>query len=105
MIAKTPETPYYAVVFTSLGKDIGEDYQNMASEMEKLANVQEGFLGIETAREAIGITVSYWKSLESIKRWKANVDHKIAQDKGRKLWYKSFAVRICKVERDYFFNI
>lgn len=105
MIAQTTETPYYAVVFTSLGKNIGEDYHDMALQMERLANLQDGFLGIESARDGIGITVSYWKSLDSIKKWKANVDHKVAQKKGKELWYKEFAVRICKVERDYFFNI
>lgn len=69
--------------------------------MIELARLQPGFLGIESAREEIGITVSYWDSLEAIKKWKANSEHIIAQKTGRQLWYDCFKVRISKVEREY----
>ena len=62
---------------------------------------QPGFLGVEAAREELGITVSYWSSLEAIKNWKANDEHLQAQKNGRESWYSDFTVRICKVERDY----
>jgi heme-degrading monooxygenase HmoA len=42
----------------------------MADEMVKLASVQPGFLGVESAREGVGITLSYWDSLEAIQKWK-----------------------------------
>ena len=105
MIAKTPEPPYYAVIFSS--KRTNHDnfgYSEMSIKMVELALVQEGFLGVESAREEIGITVSYWKDLESIKIWKNNMEHLIAQKKGRSTWYKYFKVRITKVERDYEFD-
>ena len=60
------KTPYYAVIFTSTRTEIEEEYSEMASKMEDLARQQEGFLGVESARSDIGITVSYWKNLESI---------------------------------------
>jgi len=69
--------------------------------MLDLAEQQDGFLGVESAREDVGITVSYWRDLASIKSWKENTDHSIAREKGRKEWYKSFKTRIAKVERDY----
>ena len=72
--------------------------------MEQLAREQEGFLGIESARENLGITVSYWKDLESIKKWKMNEEHLAAQNKGREIWYNNYKVRICLVERDYEFK-
>ena len=72
--------------------------------MVKLAEKQTGFLGVESAREEIGITVSYWIDLQSIKNWKANLEHSDARRKGRSIWYKEFDVRICKVERDYDFK-
>ena len=103
MIADTLETPYYAVIFTSLKSDTDEGYQAMAAEMEELAKQQDGYLGIESARSEIGITVSYWKSLEAIKNWKANTQHLNAQKQGREKWYAHYKVRICKVERDYEF--
>jgi heme-degrading monooxygenase HmoA len=105
MIAKTPPPPYYVVIFTSLRKEGDHGYTEMSERMFGLASIQEGFLGVESAREEIGITVSYWKDLESIKKWKFNPEHTIARNKGRSEWYKSFKVRIAKVEKDYSFEI
>ncbi|HAV53803.1 MAG TPA: antibiotic biosynthesis monooxygenase [Aequorivita sp.] len=96
--------PYYAVIFTSVQTENIEGYTDMADSMETLAKQQPGFLGIESARNDIGITVSYWQSLESIKKWKENLDHLTAQKKGREQWYSYYKVRVCKVERDYEFN-
>jgi len=62
-------------------------------------------LGVESARESVGITVSYWSDLESIKLWKQNTEHVMAQKQGREIWYKEFKTRICKVEKDYGFSI
>jgi heme-degrading monooxygenase HmoA len=98
------ENSYYAVIFTSRMKENNEGYPEMAQQMEALAMQQEGYLGIESARSDIGITVSYWKNPEAIARWKQNIDHLQAQAKGRKSWYESYHVRICKVEREYCFG-
>jgi heme-degrading monooxygenase HmoA len=84
MIANTPEAPYYAVIFTSTNTENVEDYSKMAERMVELASKQEGFLGIESARNQVGITISYWKNLESIKKWKENVEHSFAQVQGGK---------------------
>lgn len=103
IFAQTPQPPYYAVIFTSVKNTEDNGYYEMAEKMLTLAKQQEGFLGAESAREDIGITVSYWKNLESIKAWKNNSQHLEAQYKGRQQWYKAFKTRICKVERDYDF--
>ena len=104
MTAKTPTPPYYAVIFTSTRTSGDNGYAEMADKMLKLAARQDGFLGVESAREELGITVSYWKDLESITNWKENIEHAIARKKGKTDWYKSFKVRIAKVERDYRFE-
>jgi heme-degrading monooxygenase HmoA len=104
MIANTPQTPYFAVIFTSIRTEIDNGYGNMANKMVELAKQQEGFLGVESARNEIGITVSYWKDLESIKKWKDNTEHTIARNSGRQFWYKTFKTRIAKVESDYDFH-
>lgn len=101
IIAATPKPPYYAVIFTSLRTEGDNGYGDMAAVMVELAAQQPGYLGIESAREDLGITVSYWSDLESIKNWKANIEHQQAQKSGREKWYTSFKVRISKVERDY----
>lgn len=101
LIADTPKPPYYAVIFTSLKNADDNGYRQMAERMVELAEQQDGFLGIESVSEEVGITVSYWRDLESIKSWKNNTEHSYAQKKGYESWYLSFKVRISKVERDY----
>ncbi len=100
-IATTPEPPYYAVIFTSKLGDDDSGYAEMASEMVRLAEQQDGFLGIESAREEIGITVSYWRDLDSIERWRANARHQVAQTLGKNRWYEQYSLRVALVERAY----
>ena len=100
-LASTPKPPYYSVIFTSIRTEGDNGYGAMANRMVELAEQQPGYLGADSAREAVGITVSYWSDLESIKNWKANSEHIVAQKTGRKIWYESFNVRIAKVEREY----
>lgn len=94
---------YYAVIFTSTRTEVEDGYAEMAIKMVELAKAQPGYIGIESARSEIGITVSYWESLEAIQKWKANLDHLEAQEKGKTTWYKNYKVRIAKVEREYEF--
>ena len=105
-ISSTPTPPYYAVIFTSTRTGASEDYEITAERMLELGSKEEGFLGIESARDAEGngITVSYWRSLEDIKRWKSNAEHAEAQANGRRKWYSGYKTRIAKVERDYGFD-
>ncbi|MCF8253040.1 MAG: antibiotic biosynthesis monooxygenase [Bacteroidia bacterium] len=103
-IAATPEPPYYAVIFSSVRTKINDSYSETAQKMEELAKKQPGFLGIESARDGLGITVSYWRDLESIRNWKMQLDHEKAQEMGRDIWYQSYKTRIAKVERDYGFE-
>jgi heme-degrading monooxygenase HmoA len=100
-IAKTPAPPYYAVIFTSLRTDVDDGYGAMATRMLELATAQPGFLGVESARDGVGITVSYWSDLESIRLWKQNAEHLDAQRLGHQKWYSAFKTRVAKVERDY----
>ncbi|NWJ53206.1 MAG: antibiotic biosynthesis monooxygenase [Bacteroidetes bacterium] len=103
MIAKTPPPPYYAVIFSSIRTAGDNGYSEMAARMVELASLQDGFLGVESARNELGITVSYWTDLDAIRKWKENIEHTVAREKGRSDWYKSFKTRIAKVEKDYGF--
>lgn len=100
-LANTSLPPYYAVIFTSTRTEGDNGYSEMADRMEELASQQPGFLGVDSAREEVGITVSYWRDLESIKNWKENVEHQEARKQGREKWYDQFTVRIAKVEKEY----
>ena len=100
-IAETPAPPYYAVIFSSVqGNDL-DGYAETAARMLELAARQPGYLGVETAREQLGITVSYWSDLESIRAWKRAAEHLEAQRQGREKWYRAYKTRIALVERDY----
>ena len=95
--------PYYAVIFTSTQTNNIEGYSEMAIQMEALAKEQPGFINMESARDGLGITVSYWESLEAIKNWKQESEHVVEQIEGRENWYSWYHVRICIVEREYEF--
>ncbi|MGO9832813.1 MAG: antibiotic biosynthesis monooxygenase family protein [Polyangiaceae bacterium] len=101
------EPPYWAVIFTS--ERTTEDpvgYAQTSDEMVALASKQPGFLGVETARgdDGVGITVSYWESLDAIREWRQHADHKVAQRLGREKWYGAYRLRVARVERAYAFE-
>jgi heme-degrading monooxygenase HmoA len=102
-IAKTPAPPYYAVIFTSQRTEGDRGYGQMAERMVELASQQPGFLGVESVRstDGFGITVSYWSSEEAIVAWKAHMEHKPAQEAGKRVWYADYQLRVAKVEREY----
>ena len=104
MIVSHLQPPYYAVIFTTLVTDDLTDYEATAERIEELAKQQEGYLGIEFARDGLGITVSYWEDLDSISKWKNNLEHTEARNRGREQWYEQYQLRICKVEREYGFK-
>lgn len=99
--ARTPEPPYYAVIFTSTRTETTEGYDDASARMVELASQQPGFLGYESARDenGLGITISYWESEEAIANWRRDAEHRIAQSRGRSEWYSEFVTRVAKVER------
>ncbi len=99
-IANTPKPPYYAVIFTSLRTEIGNGYAEAAKRILEIARQQPGFLGYEAARQEMGISVSYWESLEAICAWKEHPEHRKVQTRESE-WYSESRIRVCRVERDY----
>ena len=105
MIARTPNPPYYAVIFSSLRTEGDQGYGQAAGRMLELAREQPGFLGVESAREdGLGITVSYWESEAAISAWKQHAEHQAVREQGRATWYSAFQTRVCKVELAYAFE-
>ncbi|QAY64222.1 antibiotic biosynthesis monooxygenase [Xylanimonas allomyrinae] len=100
-IASTPEPPYTAVIFTSLRTPGDQGYARMSARMEQLARRQPGFLGIDSAREGAGITVSYWSDDDAAAAWKQVHEHVVAQRRGRDVWYADYVVRVATVTRAY----
>lgn len=101
MIASTPPPPYTAVIFTSRRTDGDNGYSRMSERMLELAAQQPGFLGVESARDDLGITVSYWVDDAAAAAWKQVAEHLVAQERGRALWYADYYVRVATVTRAY----
>ncbi|WP_176083081.1 antibiotic biosynthesis monooxygenase [Martelella sp. HB161492] len=104
---KFPAPPYYIVAFSSQRLDADHlAYDAMSDAMVELAQVQPGFIGFDSARDAagFGITNSYWESEDAIRAWKRNVDHLAAQRLGRLNWYEAYDVRIGRIDRAYGFG-
>lgn len=74
--------------------------------MVELAAQQPGFLGVDSVRDTTrtGITVSYWRDLESIRMWKRNSEHTIARNQ-KNAFYLHYNVKIALVEREYEFSL
>jgi len=100
-LANTPESPYYAVIFSSQRAEGDRGYGQMAERMIELVSKQPEFLGVESVRgsDGFGITVSYWSNEEAIAAWKAHARHKPAQEAGKRIWYEDYQIRVAKVER------
>lgn len=101
LMAQTPAPPYVAVIFTSLRTEGDNGYAAMSAAMDELARAQPGYLGIESARDQVGITVSYWRDEQAARDWKQVAQHLIAQRRGREVWYRDYRVRVATVVRDY----
>jgi heme-degrading monooxygenase HmoA len=106
VIARTPEPPYVAVIFTNLHPEAPDGYGEMADRMIQLAQAQAGYLGHESVRQADGwgITVSYWKDEDAAQAWKAHAEHREAQRLGRERFYAAYALRVAVVGRQGFFE-
>ncbi|HEY5172870.1 MAG TPA: antibiotic biosynthesis monooxygenase [Acidimicrobiia bacterium] len=103
-LARTPDPPYWAVIFSTRRNEQPDDqYEETSQTMMLLAARQIGFLGVETADGDIGITVSYWTDEESIAAWRHDADHAFAQYEGRTRWYDAYELRIARVERAHSF--
>ena len=101
--AKTPEPPYYAVIFASQRTEGDNGYDAMADAMFDLALRQPGCLGADSTRGAdgFGMTVAYFTDEASISAWKQNARHLAAQRLGKERWYEHYELRVAKVERAY----
>ena len=104
--AKTPEPPYYAVIFTFQRNEHEAGFAEKVELMTRLAKEQPGYIGTESAGDAsgFGILVSYWADLASIAKWRTETSHAQAQAEGKSNWFEGLELRISKVERAYNFR-
>jgi len=91
----------FIVSFISLLNSEAAGYAQAADKMVKAVEKEAGFVAVYSARnkEGVGITVSYWSSVEAIAQWKANKAHKVIQAKGKSEWYDWYQLQVCEIVR------
>ena len=101
-----PDAPNYVVVFVSQRTEGDNGYGAMAERMVASVEKFSGYLGAQSVRDAsgLGITVSYWQSLDDIARWKADAEHQQAQRLGKEQWYEHFRLTVARIEKDMRWN-
>ncbi|MGK0296915.1 MAG: heme-degrading monooxygenase HmoA [Gammaproteobacteria bacterium] len=92
----------YAVIFKAEINEVDQQYFDMVETLRHLAKDQYGCIDITSATEGTNeITISYWNSLDDIKKWKTDDVHQIAQRLGKEKWYTSYKVQIVEIIREY----
>ena len=89
-----------AVIFKATFAEIDDEYFSTAARLKELAFSKYGcqdFVSVTEGNEEIAI--SYWQSMQQIRDWKNDPEHRRAQKMGRDKWYKSYKVEICEVVR------
>ena len=69
------------VLFRSKLVSPADGYDEMAQEMEDLARTMPGFIDVKAYKAADGerLTVVWWENEETLKGWRENVRHRVAQ--------------------------
>ena len=92
----------YAVIFKAKTNELDEAYFHMADKMRELAMNEYGCIDFTALTEGSSeIAISYWNSMDDIRKWKVNSEHLVAQELGRSKWYKEYTVQIVEVVSEY----
>ena len=92
----------FAVIFRAKPGQQDEKYNQTVARMRELAFDKYGCLEFIAANDgAQEITISYWKDEQSIKNWKNDSEHLLAQELGRSKWYESYSVQLVEIKREY----
>jgi len=92
----------YAVIFRAKIENLDEAYSKIAVQMRDLAIDKYGCTEFVAVTEGnTEVAISYWPDEESIKSWKQDAKHLVAQEYGRTKWYKNYKVQVVKIVREY----
>jgi len=94
------------VLFRSKLVDAPDGYNAMAVEMENLARTMPGFVDVKAFKSDDGerLTVVWWENEETLKGWRENVRHRVAQRHGREQWYEYYKLEVAEVVRQNSFE-
>jgi heme-degrading monooxygenase HmoA len=94
------------VLFRSKLVDAPEGYAEMAAEMEALARTMPGFVDVKaySAEDGERLTIVRWTDHETLRQWREQARHRIAQRTGREQWYRYYRMEIADVVRETSFE-
>ena len=103
-----PSKPYCAVIFLAKLSEFDlPSYREIGEVLLDQARKQPGFQGYDDVggESRFSFNVSYWEDLESIRMWRNDANHVIAQKNGESKWFLWYEAKIARVERSYAFSI
>jgi heme-degrading monooxygenase HmoA len=80
----------------------GEDYSEMDARMLERARAAPGFVDVKsyTAEDGERLTIVRWRDKETLKLWREDAAHRVAQTTGRRLWYEWYRMEVAEVLRE-----
>ena len=95
----------YAVIFRAKAGLQDAAYSQTVARMRELAFETYGCLDFVSVAEGDQeIAISYWENQAAIQAWKEDAEHLMAQQEGRRRWYRSYTVQVVEIKREYGFN-
>ena len=94
------------VLFRSKLVDAPDGYAEMAQEMVTLAQTMPGFVDVKAYKSDDGerLTVVWWQDEETLKGWREQARHRVAQRLGRERWYEYYKIEVAEVVRNNSFE-
>lgn len=95
-----------AVIFeVEMREGRGQQYFDLAAELRPELEKVDGFISVERFESLINpgkyVSLSFWRDEEAVRRWREHLDHRAAQERGRREVFSRFRIRVAEVLRDY----
>jgi heme-degrading monooxygenase HmoA len=89
------------ILFRSKLVDAPDGYAEMAQEMLDLAKTMPGFVDVKAFKADDGerLTVVWWQDEETLRAWRTQTRHRVAQNAGRERWYEYYKIDVAEVQR------
>jgi heme-degrading monooxygenase HmoA len=102
-MAKLPKGNIAVIFVAQRTHADAEGYAHAAAEMNRLASLQPGYVGMDSVRgdNGLGITISYWTSDIFAKAWRDHPEHAAIREAGRDRWYSHYSLHVGEITRSY----
>lgn len=92
----------YVVIFRATARALDPEYSATAARLRQMALQEFGCLDFVAVTEGNQeVALSYWPDEASIRAWKQQADHLMAQQLGRERWYSGYTVEVAEIKRRY----